>query len=290
MEDEKVTLAAGVPDDLDGRAARARGPRPVAAAGDPVRRLGRAAGAVGGLPREDRPADPAGLGDDRDQPGRLGRPDQVARCADRSEEELADLRATAGPRRPAGRAADRRPGQRRASCRGTARRAASCRPPGRGSRRPTTTTTARRSPSPRTAGCAPATWPRSTPDGYVRLVDRTKDLVKSGGEWISLGRARERDHGPPEGRRGGRHRRSPTRSGASARWPASCPATARRSRSTSSGVPRRARAQVVDPERPRDHRRGPQDARSAAPRATSTRSRRSISPCGMPSARSPLPP
>ena len=24
-----------------------------------------------------------------------------------------------------------------------------------------------------------------TPDGYIRLVDRTKDLVKSGGEWIS---------------------------------------------------------------------------------------------------------
>jgi fatty-acyl-CoA synthase len=24
-----------------------------------------------------------------------------------------------------------------------------------------------------------------TPDGYVKLVDRTKDLVKSGGEWIS---------------------------------------------------------------------------------------------------------
>ena len=24
-----------------------------------------------------------------------------------------------------------------------------------------------------------------SPDGYVRLVDRTKDLVKSGGEWIS---------------------------------------------------------------------------------------------------------
>jgi fatty-acyl-CoA synthase len=24
-----------------------------------------------------------------------------------------------------------------------------------------------------------------TPDGYVRLVDRTKDLIKSGGEWIS---------------------------------------------------------------------------------------------------------
>ncbi len=24
-----------------------------------------------------------------------------------------------------------------------------------------------------------------TPEGYVKLVDRTKDLVKSGGEWIS---------------------------------------------------------------------------------------------------------
>ena len=24
-----------------------------------------------------------------------------------------------------------------------------------------------------------------TPEGYVRLVDRTKDLIKSGGEWIS---------------------------------------------------------------------------------------------------------
>ncbi len=24
-----------------------------------------------------------------------------------------------------------------------------------------------------------------SPDGYIRLVDRTKDLIKSGGEWIS---------------------------------------------------------------------------------------------------------
>src|SRR3712207_9551012 len=24
-----------------------------------------------------------------------------------------------------------------------------------------------------------------TPEGYIKLVDRTKDLVKSGGEWIS---------------------------------------------------------------------------------------------------------
>ena len=53
------------------------GSRHVEPAGDPVRRLGRAAGAVGGLPRAARPADPAGVGDDRDEPGRLGRAHQV---------------------------------------------------------------------------------------------------------------------------------------------------------------------------------------------------------------------
>ena len=57
-------------DDLDGGAARAEGPRHLVAAGDPVRRVGGAEGAVGGVPRADRPADPPGLGDDRDQPDR----------------------------------------------------------------------------------------------------------------------------------------------------------------------------------------------------------------------------
>ena len=36
-----------------------------------------------------------------------------------------------------------------------------------------------------TAGCAPATSARSTPDGFLRLTDRAKDVIKSGGEWIS---------------------------------------------------------------------------------------------------------
>ena len=34
------------------------------------------------------------------------------------------------------------------------------------------------------AGCVPAMWRRSDTHGPVRLVDRTKDLIKSGGEWI----------------------------------------------------------------------------------------------------------
>ena len=60
-------------DDLDGCAARAEGPRHVEPAGDPVRWVGRAASAVRGLPRAARPADPAGVGDDRDEPDRVGR-------------------------------------------------------------------------------------------------------------------------------------------------------------------------------------------------------------------------
>ena len=39
--------------------------------------------------------------------------------------------------------------------------------------------------SPTTAGCGPATSPPSTQRARIRLVDRTKDLIKSGGEWIS---------------------------------------------------------------------------------------------------------
>ena len=30
------------------------------------------------------------------------------------------------------------------------------------------------------------------PAGYITLTDRAKDVIKSGGEWISLGRAGER--------------------------------------------------------------------------------------------------
>jgi len=30
-----------------------------------------------------------------------------------------------------------------------------------------------------------AMWPPSTRDGYMQITDRSKDVIKSGGEWIS---------------------------------------------------------------------------------------------------------
>ena len=160
MESEKVTLAAGVPTIWMGVLPELEGRDLSVAARHRLRRLGRPALAVGGLPRADRAPDPAGLGDDGDEPGRLDRAHQV--------DAARPLRGRTGrPARgpgdadPAGGAADRRPGHRRGAARGTARRAASCRRPDRGSRPATTTTTAPRTPSPRTAGCAPATSRRS---------------------------------------------------------------------------------------------------------------------------------
>ena len=38
---------------------------------------------------------------------------------------------------------------------------------------------------PTTAGCAPVTSGSIDPQGFVRLTDRAKDVIKSGGEWIS---------------------------------------------------------------------------------------------------------
>ena len=36
-----------------------------------------------------------------------------------------------------------------------------------------------------TAGFQPATWRRSIASGFMQITDRTKDVIKSGGEWIS---------------------------------------------------------------------------------------------------------
>ena len=151
----------GRADDLDGRTARAQGPRPQPPARDPVRRLGRPAGAQRALPRADRAADPAGLGHDRDEPGRDDGAASSPRSARQRRPGAGRAARDAGHRDPARGPADRRPGHRRGAAVGRrgARRAAGQRPVDRG--RATTTTSARRTPSPRTAGCAPATSPRS---------------------------------------------------------------------------------------------------------------------------------
>ena len=47
------------------------------------------------------------------------------------------------------------------------------------------TTASRRPRSSTTAGCAPATSAPSSRSGFIRITDRAKDVIKSGGEWIS---------------------------------------------------------------------------------------------------------
>jgi acyl-CoA synthetase (AMP-forming)/AMP-acid ligase II len=171
------------PHDLDGGAARAEGQGHLVAAQHPVRRLGRSEGVVGGLPRADRPADPPGVGDDRDQPDRCGvpsrrRPGAAARrtsrpsCAPRSAASCSvPSAASSSPAPPPG-AVGRREQRRAAVSRQLDR--------GRLLRRP-------RSRESFTDDGWLKTGDVATVDerGFVRLVDRTKDLIKSGGEWIS---------------------------------------------------------------------------------------------------------
>ena len=173
-------------------------------------------GAVGGLPRAARPPDPAGLGHDRDQPARRRscRAQEHARgpAPRRSSPTCAP---TPGHRRRRCRVPHRRAGHDRRRCRGTARRAASCRSRAVDRRR----LLRRRA---RDESFTDDGWLRTgdvatiDPDGYIRLVDRTKDLIKSGGEWISsveleneimahpAGRSRRRSSASPDERWGER--------------------------------------------------------------------------------------
>ena len=141
--------------------------------------------AVRGVARGDRHSDHAGVGHDRDlaarAPSAIERSRARRRARGRARPTCAPASASA---RPASRCASSTPTPAR-NCRGTTRRPARSSAAARGSPSSTTAPTSRASSSRPTAGCAPATSPRICPLGYVRLVDRTKDLVKSGGEWIS---------------------------------------------------------------------------------------------------------
>ena len=160
MESEKVTLAAGVPTIWMGVLPELEGRDLSVPTGHRLRRVRRAAVAERGLPRAGRAADPAGLGHDRDLAGGHHGADQVD-AAGRLGGRAGRPARGAGPGDPARGPADRRARHRRRAALGRrgARRAAGARAVDRG--RATTTTSAPPTPSPRTAGCAPATWRRS---------------------------------------------------------------------------------------------------------------------------------
>ena len=96
-------------------------------------------------------------------------------------------------------------------------------------------------------------------NGYVRLVDRTKDLVKSGGEWISSVELENAIMAHPK------VAEAAVIGIPDEKWserPLACVVPAERERHLArraQGVPHRARAQVVDPGRPRALGRDPED-------------------------------
>ena len=163
------------------RAATSRRSRGSSAAARPFRRS-----LSETLPREDRHLDPPGLGDDRDEPARV--------ASRRVKSTLGEPARPGARRRPRDAPGCRSPARRlcgsptrrpATSCRGTARRAASCRSSG-----PWIAAgyyNDERSGDSFTVDGWLKTGDIATIDaeGYIRLVDRTKDLIKSGGEWIS---------------------------------------------------------------------------------------------------------
>ena len=202
-------LAAGVPTIWMGVLPELEGRDTSQPAGHPVRRVGRAAGAVRGVPRAGRPADHAGVGHDRDVAGGVERPHQV------DARRRARRRGQGRPAHDGGPAAVRRRGPHRAagrrprSSRGTASRRASCRSAG-----PWIASAYyndERSPESFTDDGWLKTGDVATidADGYIQLRRPHEGRDQVGRRVDQLGRARERDHGPPRRRRGRRHRPAP---------------------------------------------------------------------------------
>ena len=151
----------------------------VVAAPGGVRRLGGAAHADGALPGALRRPHHPGLGHDRDQPARRRSRCRRSALYRRGRDDVARQDRPRQRRRRAAHRRRRRPAA--AVGRHDRRRDRGARPVDH--RRPTTAIPRRTSST--TAGSAPATSAPSTRKGFIQITDRAKDVIKSGGEWIS---------------------------------------------------------------------------------------------------------
>ena len=260
IEDEKVTVAAGVPTiwmgvlpELKGRDTSALRAIPCGGSAVP-KALSEAYREQLGLPilqawgmTETSPVASIGW-------------TQVARCADRARERAGRPAPAAGPGPPGVEFRIVEPGGDRAAAVGRRDVGRAPVPRARGSPRATTTTTAR--PSRFTADGWLRTGDVATIDaeGYIRLVDRTKDVIKSGGEWISSVELENEIMGHPKVAEAAVIGVPSHRSGPSGRWPAWWSSRGRRSpRRRCSSSSTAEGGQVVAARRRRVHRRGAQD-------------------------------
>ena len=185
LDTEKVTFTRRRADGLADAAAISRGDRQETAlseeGGD--RRLGVPARHHAEIPGQLRRRGDPRLGHDRDVAARHAGHAEAGICRAARATPRLDIQAEAGlsafRRRDEG---DRRRRQRAALGRQDLRAAEGARPGRRARllwrRRSTSSSTKK-------AGSIPATSPIIDPSGYMQITDRAKDVIKSGGEWIS---------------------------------------------------------------------------------------------------------